>query len=106
MFLTEIEHTVLCKYPPVRRSGSAGKRHGFTPHGERPSYCQHCGEPETSDNPLQICHRIPFLRGVKEGKMTPTFLNSPANLMWAHQRKCNKAVELPPEQWPKPLIAA
>lgn len=100
MFLTDIEWEVLRRFPPVRRSGSGGKRRGFVPKGP-PTVCHHCGKPSNPPgNPLQICHLIPFLRGVIDGGLSPVFLNHPDNLVWAHRSICNKAVEIPQTMWP------
>ena len=58
------------------------------------SVCVHCGEPGSSDNPLQHSHIIPFGLGVREFKLTPEYLDSSSNIVSAHRRICNKAVEL------------
>lgn len=57
--------------------------------------CAVCDDPPTSDNPLQVCHRIPFGEGIRRWRLTPDWLDRPDNLRWAHRKRCNKLVELP-----------
>ena len=97
--LTPTEYEVLKRWPPVRRAGNAAHRRGILPPEPKPAHCRHCGRPATGENPLQICHRIPFLKGIIEGGYTPDYLNRPDNLIWAHRTGCNKAVEVPKSQW-------
>lgn len=56
--------------------------------------CYNCGLPSTADNPFQHAHLIPFNSGIKRFRLTPDFLDSPKNIVSAHRKICNKAVEL------------
>lgn len=84
MFLSAEEHATYMRRMPVRYI----KR----PKGQ---FCEVCGLPATSDNPLEHAHKIPFGTGVRIYKLTPDWLDGPHNTMVAHKRTCNKAAELP-----------
>ncbi|WP_433955106.1 hypothetical protein [Janibacter indicus] len=86
VFLTDSEHETYLRRMPVRyaRRGLAGI----------PEVCHVCGEPAVDGNPLQAAHRVPFNAGVRRWRLTPTWLDRPGNLRWAHRQRCNRLVEL------------
>lgn len=87
-FLTEAEWRAYVRRPPVR-----------FPRRDQPialdSVCAVCNGHVEVHSPLQLAHRIPFIRGVCLLAVTPDFLDSPTNLVIAHRRHCNKMIELP-----------
>jgi len=83
VFLLDSEWDTYMRRMPVRY---IVKRHSRV--------CVHCGEPGSEDNPLQHSHMIPFGIGIKQFKLTPEYLDSSSNIVSAHRRICNKAVEL------------
>ncbi len=60
--------------------------------------CAVCGKPGTADNPLQHSHRIGFNVGIKKFGLTPDFLDSHNNILSAHRKSCNQAVEMSEQQ--------
>jgi hypothetical protein len=60
--------------------------------------CFVCGLPETSDNPFQRAHRIPFNAGILKFRLTPEYLDKDSNIVTAHRKLCNAAAELTEEQ--------
>ena len=86
VFLTPEEHATYLRRPPVRYS-----RRGVEPHS---GVCEVCGLEESVENPLQVSHRVAFLAGVRHFWLTPEWLDSARNLVWAHKRTCNKAAEI------------
>jgi hypothetical protein len=56
--------------------------------------CGVCGQPETADNPFQNAHIIGFDLGVIDLALCPEFLDSDANIVTAHKKRCNRASEL------------
>lgn len=89
MFLTPEEHATYLRRPPVRYAAK-----GLI----APSACEMCGGVPTTENPLQVAHRVPFLKGVQVWKLTPDWLDSRDNLVWAHRKICNTAAEMTDEQ--------
>jgi len=89
-FLTQAEHQTYLRRPPVRfaRRGKSGDG----------SVCEVCGLPSTEDNPTQVSHLIPFMVGVQVYGFTPDYLDTDANLKWAHRTTCNKSLELSSEE--------
>lgn len=85
MFLTDEEHQTYLRRPPVRYSAR-----GVT----KDDVCCLCGKEGSNENPLQIAHKIPFIKGVKQFKLTPDYLDSKENLVTAHRSGCNKKCEL------------
>lgn len=84
IFLNEYEKETYKRRAPVRYSSK-----GFT----KSNICEICFLEETNDNPLQVSHKIPFIKGVIEYGFTPDFLDLHSNLMTAHRKICNKKVE-------------
>ena len=95
VFLTDAEHQTYLRRKPVRfvRKVIAAS-----------NSCSVCGEDGSRENPLQVAHIVPFGLGVVHFKLTPEWLDSPANLRWAHRRVCNKAAELSVDQTRAHLI--
>lgn len=91
--LTKAEHQTYLRRMPVRYS-----RAQFIAAVGPPVVCVACGEPSADGNPLQACHRVPFGEGVRRWRLTPDWLDRPDNLCWAHQKVCNKKVELSPAE--------
>lgn len=86
IYLTDYEYATYLRRPPVRYASKNIKMHS--------DICEICGERFTEDNPAQVSHKIPFLKGVMNFRLTPDFLDSPENLVWAHRKLCNKKAEL------------
>lgn len=95
VFLTDAEHQTYLRRRPVRYVRKV------IPASDS---CSVCGEDGSVENPLQVAHVVPFSLGVVRFKLTPEWLDSPANLRWAHRRVCNKAAELSVEQTRAHLI--
>src|SRR6267143_1992109 len=96
LFLPEAEWRSFYRYSPPREAAdsSAFKAdHPKTPE----TTCGFCGLRETETNPLQAAHRIP-VQAVKDFAVLPEVLSRSDNFVWAHQRLCNKSVELKREQ--------
>ena len=85
VFLTESEHQTYLRRRPVRYVRKV------IPLSRT---CSVCGEEDSVENPLQVAHVVPFGLGIVHFKLTPEWLDSPANLRWAHRRACNKKAEL------------
>jgi len=87
IFLTETEWHTYLRRPPVR-----------FPRRDQPvaadAICALCRRALEASGPLQLAHRIPFIRGVCVLALTPDLLDSDRNLVIAHRRLCNKEVEL------------
>lgn len=85
MFLDEAEWLTYCRRKPVRYIRRA-----------KAALCQAwgCGLSGSPENPLQHAHVIGFEVGVIDLGLTPEFLDSDKNIVTAHRRTCNKAVEL------------
>lgn len=86
MFLEPEELLTYKRRPPVRYAARNVKPHS--------GFCDICGEAFTESNPLQVAHKIPFTKGVLDYGLTPDWLDSEFNLVWAHRSKCNKLAEL------------
>ena len=56
--------------------------------------CFDCGKPETKGNELQNAHRIGHAIGIDHVGLTPEALLRDYNIVKAHKKKCNAAVEL------------
>jgi hypothetical protein len=84
-FLTDAEHETYLRRAPVRYAYRTAK--------PKPDTCEVCGLPWTAENPPQASHRIPFGMGVRVYRLTPDWLDSSENLIWAHRRVCNKKAE-------------
>jgi hypothetical protein len=84
VFLEEHEYRTYMKRMPVRY---IKKTHS--------SVCKHCGSAGTADNPLEHAHLVGFQQGIVKFALTPDWLDSKENIVSAHKRICNKAVELP-----------
>ena len=84
-YLFDYEHETYLKRPPVRYSAR---------NVILKSTCEICGGKETVDNKFQISHKIPFIKGIIDYKLTPDFLDSPEYLMTAHRKICNKKAEM------------
>lgn len=95
VFLSEAEHQTYLRRRPVRYVRTV------IPVADS---CSVCGEGGLVENPLQVAHIVPFGLGVVHFKLTPEWLDSPANLRWAHRRVCNKAAELSLDQTRAHLI--
>lgn len=83
VFLTDDEWATYMRRLPVRYI-----------RGKHSDVCHHCGLPATDSNPMQHCHLIPFVIGIRQYRLTPDFLDSGDNIVSAHRKGCNKAVEL------------
>lgn len=83
MFLTKEEHETYLKRYPVRYVSSSLK-------GEE-KVCSVCGSVDKSD--IQVCHKIPFIKGVTKYRLTPEYLDRKENLVYACKKTCNKSVE-------------
>ncbi len=88
-FLTEAEWRTYLNRMPVRYA-ERDFRKARPPSG----FCEVCGQRDAADNPLQVAHRIPFREGVRDLALTPTFLDHPDRLKWAHRKECNDAVAM------------
>ena len=84
-YLTDNEWEVFTRVLPVRYLDKKFKK----------DYCEVCGE---KGGVLQLAHKIPFSKGIRQFQLTPDLLNSPDNLITAHQGKCNKSVEWSAEE--------
>ena len=82
-FLEHAEWDTYCRRKPVR----------YIRKTKQP-VCEKCGEPGTSENPLQNAHIIGFDVGVIDLGLTPEFLDSDQNIITAHRHTCNKRTEL------------
>lgn len=85
-FLNEHEYVTYCRRLPVRYAAKN--------LGRKPEKCEVCGGAPTPDNPLQAAHRIPFGKGILQFRLTPDWLDSRENLVWAHKRLCNRRAEM------------
>jgi hypothetical protein len=83
IFLHDYEHETYLRRMPVRYI-----RHKL------PDCCAVCGKPSEIGNPLQASHLIPFIKGVRQFKLTPEFLDRKENIVSAHRLACNKSAEL------------
>lgn len=88
IFLNEQEWEAYLRRPPIRYTAKTLRKHRLASH------CEVCGKPPTAENPLQAAHKIPFFKGVQHLGLTPTFLDRPERLLWAHRRGCNTEAEL------------
>jgi len=96
LFLSESNWKPFYRYSPPREAGNSSAfkdDHPKTPD----TVCWFCGLRETDANPLHAAHRIPA-QSVKDFAIRPEVLSQSDNFVWAHQRLCNKSVELKPEQ--------
>ena len=62
--------------------------------GPKAATCFHCGAAEAPERPFEAAHRIPYRAGCLAG-ISPAWLNSRDNLVWAHRGACNTACEMP-----------
>lgn len=85
-FLTDAEYATYCRRLPVRYAAKGA--------GPKPEVCSVCGHPAAPGNPLQAAHRVPFNAGILRYRLTPDWLDSSENLLWAHRQGCNKKAEL------------
>lgn len=87
VFLTDSEHETYLRRMPVRYARrSLGSSDGML--------CAVCGQAATDENRLEASHKVPFGEGIRTYKLTPDWLDSTENLVWAHRIKCNKNAEL------------
>src|SRR2546425_9460903 len=96
LFLSEADWKPFYRYSPPREAANSSAfkaDHPKTPE----TTCNFCGLRETERNPLQAAHRIPA-QAVKDFAIRPEVLSRSDNFVWAHQRLCNKSVELKHEQ--------
>ena len=84
-FLTDAEWETYQRRAPVRYAYRTAKA--------KPDTCEICGLAWTPENPPQAAHRIPFGTGVRIYRLTPDWLDSSENLIWAHRKACNKKAE-------------
>lgn len=82
-FLSEPEWRTYIRRKPVRYIRKRKDR-----------VCEICGQPETTDNPLQSAHLIGFEVGIIYLALTPEFVDGDENIVTAHRRDCNRKVEL------------
>jgi hypothetical protein len=92
IFLTEAEFETYKRRRPVRHV-----RTGLSKARPKLGHCEICGKPETTSNPLQAAHIIPFAAVIWFG-LTPDYVDRPENLKWAHRSGCNKAVSITRKQ--------
>jgi len=95
-FLSESDWKPFYRYSPPREAGNSSAFRDDHPKTQDTT-CWFCGLRETDTNPLQAAHRIPA-QAVKDFGLRPEVLSRSDNFVWAHQRLCNKSVELKPEQ--------
>lgn len=86
VFLTPEEHDTYLRRLPVRYS----RKNLPTGKGR----CSVCNEAAREDNALQAAHVVPFNTGTIHLWLTPDWLDSEHNLVWAHAKDCNNRVEI------------